>query len=290
MRFCLRPGAVSADPAARIAYCRATGIQTVQEGAGAVHGFNDTRQFDPPALRTYVARYHDAGIDVEAFWLGQITRDVVLGNPDGEADFARACYDLAALADAGVKVACVGIPIDKQPTPEADAEQLRRVAGYYNRLCSEAERVGVQIATHSPWPPNQRGWMWGTEHFAHLFALAPSPANGYLYDNAIHHMLGDDPAAAVRQFAGRIFFVHIRDVRTSASDGAAGSGYDEVFPGTGELQFQPILQALHDTGYNGVLCPEHFPPIPGDTAEATATAYAVGYLRGVLAQIDGKAG
>jgi len=285
MRFCLKPGSVSAEPAQRIAYCSATGIETVQESAGSVPGFNESRQFDLKALRAYVRQYVDAGLTVEMVGLGQITPEVVLGQPEGKADFERACHDVEALAEVGVHLASPPLPIDNQPTEAANEEQLKRVADYYNRLCAVAEAAGVRLVTHSPWPPTRRGWLWGAARFARLFELAPSPANAYLYDNAIHHMLGDDPAEAARRLADRIAFVHIRDVRKSAGEGAAGTGYDEVFPGTGELDFQKVLGALTGVGYAGVLCPEHFPPIPGDTRDFAATTYAVGYLRGVLSTL-----
>lgn len=282
MRFCLKPNAVSAEPSARIAYCQATGIETVQESATAVPGFSQTRQLDPKALRDYVRQFTTAGLDVAAMGLGQITPEVVLSKPEGEADFARACHDLEALAEVGVRTITTVVPIDNQPTEQENAAQLERVADFYNRLCAVAQRVGVRIATHSPWPPSRRGWLWGAERFAQLFAAAPSPANGYLYDDAIHHIVGDDPTAVVHQFADRICFVHIRDVRKSASDGAAGTGYDEVFPGTGEINFHHLLGALKDIDYDGVLCPEHYPAIPGDVKDAAATTYAVGYFRGIL--------
>ncbi len=282
MKFCLKPNTVSADPAARIGYCRVTGIETVQEIPSSVPGFAENRQLDPRALREYVRQFTDAGIEVAAMGLGQVTPEVVLSRPEGQADFERACHDLETLAEVGVRTITTVVPIDNQPTDEENAEQLKRVADYYNRLCAVAERVGARVATHSPWPPNRRGWLWGAERFAKLFELAPSPANGYLYDNAIHHMVGDDPAAAVHQFADRIFFVHIRDVRRSTGEGAAGTGYDEVFPGTGELNFHRVLGALRDVEYDGVLCPEHYPPIPGDVKDSAATTYAVGYLRGIL--------
>jgi len=287
MRFCLRPGAVSTEPAARIGYCQVTGIETVQESPGSVPGFSDARELDPNALHAYVRQFTDAGIGVESMGLGQVTPEVVLGKPPGQDDFARACHDLEALAEVGVRVVGCGLPIDRQATEEENAEQLKRVADFYTRLCSVAERVGARIITHSPWPPNRRSWLWAGDRFAEFFTAAPSPANGYLYDNAIHHMLGEDPAAAAKQFADRIFFVHIRDVRKSAGAGAAGTGYDEVFPGTGELNFVNVLRALKDVGYSGVLCPEHFPIIPGDVREAAATTYAVGYYRGILATLSG---
>lgn len=286
MRCCLRPGAVSSDPLARIAYCQATGIEAVQESPSSVPGFADNRRLDPQALREYVRRFSSEGITVEAMGLGQITPEVVIGKPEGQADFGRACRDLETLAEVGVRIATLPLPVDRQPTEAENDEQLKRVADYYNRLCTVAEQVGVRLATHSPWPPNRRGWLWGSARFAALFAAAPSPANGYLYDNAIHHMVGDDPAAAARQFADRVCFVHIRDVRKSSGEGAAGTGYDEVFPGAGELDLRAVLGALRATGYRGALCPEHFPVIPGDVKEATATAYAVGYVRGILAVLS----
>lgn len=285
MRFCLKPGAVSTDAAARIGYCQVTGIETVQESAAAIPGFAETRALDRKALRDHVRQYTDAGIIVEAMGLGQITPEVVLGLPEGLDDFKRACRDIEALAEVGVKIVGSGLPIDEQPTEAANREQLKRVADYYQRLGAVAERVGSKVMSHSPWPPSRRGWMWANDRFGEFFAAAPSPANGYLYDNAIHHMLGEDAAEAVHRFADRIFFVHIRDVRKSTGEGASGTGYDEVFPGTGEVDFRPVLRALKAVGYTGVLCPEHYPLIPGDTRDFGATTYAVGYYRGLLANL-----
>ena len=50
MRFCLRPNAVSTDPAARIGYWLATGIESVQESSGAVPGYAEARQLDASTL------------------------------------------------------------------------------------------------------------------------------------------------------------------------------------------------------------------------------------------------
>ena len=285
MRFCLRPGAVSTDAAARIGYCQVTGIESVQESAASIPGFAETRELDPKALGEHVRQYTDAGITVEVMGLGQITPEVVLGLPEGREDFERACRDIVTLAAAGVTIVGSGLPIDEQPTEAANREQLKRVADYYNRLCAVAEHAGSKVISHSPWPPSRRGWMWAGQRFAEFFAAAPSPANGYLYDNAIHHMLGEDAAAAIHQLPDRIFFVHIRDVRKSTGEGASGTGYEEVFPGTGEVDFRPVLRALKEVGYSGVLCPEHFPVIPGDARDFAATTYAVGYYRGLLASL-----
>ncbi|MCC6383377.1 MAG: hypothetical protein IT304_12795, partial [Dehalococcoidia bacterium] len=156
MRFCLKPNTVSTDPAARIGYCLATGIETVQESASAVPGFAEERQLEVRALKAQIQPYLEAGLTVEAMGLGQVTPEVVLGKPEGREDFARLCHDVVAMAEVGIRTIISVPPISEQPTEEANREQLKRVADYYQRVCAIAERAGVRLATHSPWPPPLR--------------------------------------------------------------------------------------------------------------------------------------
>jgi sugar phosphate isomerase/epimerase len=60
---------------------------------------------------------------------------------------------------------------------------------------------------------------------------------------------------------------------------------EEVFPGTGELDFQQILAGLRRSGYDGVFGPEHLgtPRFPDDDLEAGAVAY----FKDVLARLEG---
>jgi sugar phosphate isomerase/epimerase len=129
--------------------------------------------------------------------------------------------------------------------------------------------------------------MWGAAIFQRVLAALPSPACGYLFDNAILHMLGDDPVAAVQTFAGRIPFCHLRDVRRAADgQGVDGTGYDETWPGAGEIDQLAVLRALRATGFTGGLMPEHQPPLDIDPAGAASHAWTVGYFRALLAQLD----
>ena len=50
-------------------------------------------------------------------------------------------------------------------------------------------------------------------------------------------------------------------------------------PGQGEMQFAPILRALRDTGYAGVVAAEPFDYIPDGMGSA---AWSIGYLRGLI--------
>ena len=50
-------------------------------------------------------------------------------------------------------------------------------------------------------------------------------------------------------------------------------------PGQGEMKFAPILRALRDTGYAGVVAAEPFDYIPDGMGSA---AWSIGYLRGLI--------
>ena len=285
LRFNLKANTVSTDPQTRIDYCRALGIESVQEPGPAIAGFAETGRYTDGRLIDHKKLYTDGGIDLAAMASGNVTADMVLGTGDGEKGVQDLIANIQAIGKAGIPVATTGCPVPQPANPADEDALFDKIGAYFTRISKVAEDSGVKLACHSPWPPNRVGWLWGTRYFGRLFEVAPSPANGYLYDNAVHHMLGDDPVAAVHQFKDRIFYVHIRDVKKTDGEGAAGTGYDEVFPGTGDCVLPPVLKALNDINFKGVLCPEHLPPVLGDTKDIAGNAYATAYFRGILAAL-----
>jgi mannonate dehydratase len=282
MMLCLGPAAVGSHAPTRIEFCRATGVPAVLEPCGSVPGFADTQRLDVRRLRAYRQPFADAGIEIVAMNAAPLYPSTIGGGSATETalDVLRGVFE--ALGEVGVPAFTQTLRLPKLPEPAGD-EQMQRLYDYYRRLCGLAESAGVRIATHSPWSPETNGWMWGASHFARLFEAVPSRANGFLYDNAILSMLGDDPAEAVRRFGDRIAFCHIRDVRRAADGvGVAGTGYDEVFPGDGEIDFRAIFAALSEVGYRGGLMPEHLPRLPNDPTSNAAIACAIGYFKALL--------
>lgn len=97
-----------------------------------------------------------------------------------------------------------------------------------------------------------------------LEAIDHRPEFGFNFDPS--HLLwqGVDPAKFIRRFPDRIFHVHIKDaIRTldgrsgilssHLNFGDARRGWDFRSPGRGQVNFEEIVRALNDIGYDGPL-------------------------------------
>jgi sugar phosphate isomerase/epimerase len=97
-----------------------------------------------------------------------------------------------------------------------------------------------------------------------LQAVDRHPAFGINLDPShfVHQFL--DPAAFAREFAGRIFHVHVKDSRrrldgrrsilaSHLNFGEEERGWDFVSPGHGDVDFEEFVRALNQIGYAGPL-------------------------------------
>lgn len=101
-----------------------------------------------------------------------------------------------------------------------------------------------------------------------LEAVKHHPRFGFNYDPSHLGYQGVDYVKFIRQFATRIFHVHVKDVWWGHGDGTVGvfgghtdfgtpSRYwDFRSPGRGDIKFEDIIVALNDTGYAGPLSVE----------------------------------
>ena len=71
-----------------------------------------------------------------------------------------------------------------------------------------------------------------------------------LLDVAHYQVGGGDPAAAVRRYADRLLFLHVKDVRMAAP-GAGGPPYQFVELGRGSVDLPAVFGALRDVGFRG---------------------------------------
>jgi len=101
-----------------------------------------------------------------------------------------------------------------------------------------------------------------------LAAVNRHPAFGFNYDPSHLAYQGVDYVRFIREFADRIFHVHVKDVSFGDAGAEAGvfGGHTEFHtpgrvwdfksPGRGDIRFEKIIRALNDIGYAGPLSVE----------------------------------
>ncbi len=100
-----------------------------------------------------------------------------------------------------------------------------------------------------------------------LDAVNRRPEFGFNFDPSHLQWQGCDPARFVREFPDRIYHVHMKDaaVTLNGRGGLLGShlnfgsterGWDFRSLGRGDVDFEAVIRALNDAGYNGPLSVE----------------------------------
>ncbi len=171
---------------------------------------------------------------------------------------------------------------------EVSEEKLWETLQYFlERVIPVAEKAHVRLAMHPDDPPLSpiRGLgriMRSVENFQRLIDLIPSPVNGVCLCQGNFALMTDDLPGVIRHFGeqGKIFFVHMRDVRGTAEK------YVETFHDDGQTDMLACMRAYRDIGFDGVLRPDHVPTMTGDTNEnagysSIGRLFAIGYLKGL---------
>ncbi len=173
---------------------------------------------------------------------------------------------------------------------EIAAEQLwERYEHFLRAVVPVAEESGVVLAVHpnDPPAPIYRGVpqiIGNLEGLKRLVNTIPSPANGITFDTGVMGEWGHTPPDLIRWFGRReqINHVHFRNVITEQP----GLKYREVFLDEGEVDMLEAMNALYEVGYDKLLYPDHVPRIEGDTDLTASWAHSVGYMQGLMRQVE----
>jgi mannonate dehydratase len=171
---------------------------------------------------------------------------------------------------------------------EVSEEQLWDNLKYFlEAALPVAEDYNVQLAMHPDDPPLSpiRGLgriMRSIDNFQRLIDLVPSPMNGITLCQGNFTLMTDDLPTAIRHFGkqGKIFFVHMRDVRGTPDK------FQETFHDDGKTDMLACMKAYRDIGFEGVLRPDHVPTMEGDSNQnagysAIGRLFAIGYIKGL---------
>ncbi len=179
---------------------------------------------------------------------------------------ARAAQRLGASVLAGftgspIWGAVTGYP---SPKPQRVADAYREFARKWRPILDVIQECGLKYAFEVH--PGQIAFdLFSAE--AALDALDGRPDFGFTFDPSHFFWQGVDPVEFVRRFPDRIFHVHIKDAVLTLNGrtgllcsylpyGDPRRGWHPRSPGRGGLDWEAIIRALNDIGYDGALTVE----------------------------------
>lgn len=153
--------------------------------------------------------------------------------------------------------------------PPVSPEMIRKgyedFARRFLPILDEYQKMGIRFALEAH--PTEIAFDIHTAHLA-LKAVNHHPAFGFNYDPSHFGYQGVDYVRFLYEFADRIFHVHMKDVYWSDTPGTVGvfGGHMEFGDnrrywnfrslGRGKIDFENIIRALNDIGYQGPLSVE----------------------------------
>jgi sugar phosphate isomerase/epimerase len=168
---------------------------------------------------------------------------------------------LAGFTGSPIWAAISGYPA---PRPEQVAGAYREFARKWRPILDVCQECGLKYAFEVH--PGQIAFdLFSAE--AVLDALDGRPDFGFTFDPSHLHWQGVDPVEFVRRFPERIFHVHIKDAALTLNGrtgllcsylpyGDARRGWHPRAPGRGGLDWETIIRALNEIGYDGALTVE----------------------------------
>ncbi len=185
---------------------------------------------------------------------------------------------------------------DAPDAPVAEERLWETLAWFLERVVPVAEEAGVRLALHPDDPPLSRLRGIGRivrslDAYDRIFELNASPVNGMTLCQGNVALMTDDLPGAIRRFgaAGRIHFVHFRDVRGTPER------FVETFVDDGPTDMAACVLAYVGSGVDAPIRTDHSPALTGDGwtvpgYPTLARLHAVGYVQGLLAASAAAAG
>jgi mannonate dehydratase len=216
-----------------------------------------------------------------------------IGVPRSEATLGRgrARYSTFVYADA------------KQDPPLTIAGRIdpdtywERITYFLKRVVPVAEEYKIRLACHpqDPGMPPGKGWrgietvLGSVDGLKRFVSIAESPYHGLNFcQGTVSEMLekpGDQIFDVIRYFGTRrkIFNVHFRNI----SGGFLN--FRETFIDDGDVDMLKAMRVYKEVGYDGMIMPDHVPSIEGDTGNAQGFAFALGYIKALIAAVAAEA-
>ncbi len=178
----------------------------------------------------------------------------------------RAAQKLGVGTVAGFTGSALWSSVVGYPPPDADqiARGFQDFVRRWRPILDVCRETGIRFAFEVH--PGQIAYDFYSAEMV-LEALEGREEFGFNFDPSHFHWQGIDPVEFLRRFPERIFHVHIKDValNLNGKNGILGSylplgdprrGWDFRSPGHGGVNWEAIIRALNDIGYDGPLAVE----------------------------------
>ncbi len=224
--------------------------------------------------------------------MGKLGVEVLCYNWMAVVPWSRTSVALEGRGGATVSGFDLSVWDDADPAPGAPVSEETlwdTLAWFLERVVPVAEEAGVSLALHPDDPPLSplRGIariIRTLDAYDRVFEIAPSPVNGMTMCQGNVALMTDDLPGAIRRFgeAGRIHFVHFRDVRGTPDS------FVETFHDEGPTDMAACIRAYLESGVEAPLRTDHSPALAGDSMEVPGyptlgRLHAIGYVQGLLA-------
>ena len=173
--------------------------------------------------------------------------------------------------------------------PETSHDELwSRVAYFLQELLPVAEEAGVKLAAHPDDPPlpyvrKTPRLVFQPDLYQKLLDIKDSKANTLEFClGSIAEMTEGDVYEATEHYSrqGKIAYIHFRNVIGKVPN------YKEVFVDEGDINMLEILKILKKNEFDGVIIPDHTPQMSCNAPWHAGMAYALGYMKALIKQIE----
>lgn len=170
--------------------------------------------------------------------------------------------------------------------PSITHKQLwSRLERFLHQVIPVAEEAGVRMAAHPDDPPmptirQQPRLIYQPYMYQQLLDCAPSRCNALEFCvGTIAEMTEGDVYEAVDTYSrqGRIAYIHLRNVTGKVPH------YHETFIDEGDVDMVRILDILNHNGFDGVIVPDHTPPMSCAAPWHAGMTHTIGFIVAVLA-------
>ncbi|MEM6777446.1 MAG: sugar phosphate isomerase/epimerase family protein [Planctomycetota bacterium] len=213
-----------------------------------------TAHFGPRQREAYRNEVESAGLSIVGIhWLLAHTTGFHLTTGDtsvrrATADHMDELIDLCA--DLGGQVMVLGSPGQRNLTEGQSMEQaMERAADVLKRGLPKLHERNVRIALE-PLGPSEGNFLNTADDAVHLAGLVGDPAVALHLDVKAMSTESDPIEQVIRKHAGQMIHFHANDPNL-------------LGPGMGDVDFQSIMAALAESGYDGWISVEVFDYTPG---------------------------